>query len=143
MLDKDFVRRKITLIEKELVVLAKYKDMTFEETAKSFETQALVERLLERIITRAIDINRHIIAEVGPHLDPVTKYRETFLRLAELGVYQKEFGERLAPSAGFRNALVHDYNNIDPKILQKSIGEAIEEYNEYGKYILNFLDKQK
>jgi uncharacterized protein YutE (UPF0331/DUF86 family) len=142
MLDKDFIRRKITLIEKELMVLVKYKNITFEETAENFETQAIVERLLERIITRAIDINRHILAENGSQLAPVTKYRETFLRLAELNVYPKEFAKKLAPSAGFRNALVHDYNNIDKSILQKSIKQAIEEFNEYSKYVLGFIDKQ-
>lgn len=143
MLDKDFIKRKITFIEKELMVLAKYQHLTFEETAENFETQAIVERLLERIITRAIDINRHIIAEVGTHLDPITKYRETFLRLAELNIYPMKFAEKIAPSAGFRNALVHDYNNIDKAILKKSILEAVEEFNEYGKYILNWLDKIK
>lgn len=141
MLDKDFIKRKITFIEKELMVLVKYKDLTFEETAANFETQAIVERLLERIITRAIDINRHIIAEAGSHLAPVTKYRETFLRLAELNIYPGEFAQKIAPSAGLRNALVHDYNNIDKNVLKKSIGETIEEFNEYGKYILNFVNK--
>lgn len=143
MLDKDFVKRKITFIEKELMVLTKYKDMTFEETAENFEIQAVVERMLERIITRTIDINKHILAEMGGHLAPVTKYRETFLRISELGVYSKDFAEKLVPSAGLRNALVHDYNNIDKSVLQKSIGEAIKEFNEYGKYVLQFIDKQQ
>ncbi|MDP2669129.1 MAG: DUF86 domain-containing protein [bacterium] len=144
MLDKDLLKRKVAFIEIELVALVKYKDMTIEETAQNFETQAIVERLLERVITRAIDINKHILAnaeEKGVRLEPAIKYRETFLRLADLGVYSKEFAEKIAPSAGFRNALVHEYNNIDKKILQKSIKEAIEEYNEYGKYILAFIEK--
>ena len=42
-----------------------------------------------------------------------------------------------------RNALVHDYNNIDEEVLKKSISEAIEEFNDYAKYILMFLDKRK
>ena len=129
MLDKDLIKRKIAFIARELVALAKYKEMTFEETAQNFETQALVERLLERVITRGIDINKHIIAnaaEKTENLEPVIKYRETFLRLADIGVYSREFAEKIAPSAGFRNALVHEYNNIDKKILQKSIKEAIE-----------------
>ena len=142
MLDHDFIKRKVSLIENELMVLTKYKDMTFEETAKDFETQAIVERLLERIITRAIDINNHIIAEAGTHLKSVAKYRETFLRLADLDIYPKEFAEKIAPSAGFRNSLVHDYNNLDKNILKKSLKEAIEEFNEYGKYILSYIAKK-
>ena len=143
MLDKDLIKRKIASIQNELMVLIEFENLTIEETAKDFKTQALVERLLERIITRAIDTNRYIIAELGAHLPFPKKHRETFLWLAELGVYSKDFAEKIAPSAGFRNALVHEYNNIDKKILQKSIKEAIQEFNEYGKYILEFLDKQK
>lgn len=141
MLNKDLIKRKVSLIETELLVLAKYKDLTFEETAKDFETQAIVERLLERMITRAIDINRHILTELGTQLAPTTKYRETFLRLYELDLYPEDFAKKIAPCAGFRNALVHDYNNIDKNILKKSIKKAIEEFNEYGKYILKFINK--
>ena len=143
MLDKDLIKRKIAFIQNELMALSEFEHLTIEETARDFKTQAIVERLLERIITRAIDINSHIIAEAGPHLPFPKKYRETFLLLVDLDVYSKKFAEKIAPSAGFRNALVHDYNNLDEKILQKSIKEAIIEFNEYGKYILAFLDKQK
>lgn len=141
MLDKELIKRKISLIEDELSRLTQFENLTLEEAAKDFMTQAAVERILERIITRAIDINQHIIAEIGGHLKSVTKYRETFLRLAELRIYPQEFAEKIAPSAGFRNALVHDYNNLDKEILQKSIKEAIQEFNEYSKFILAFIEK--
>ena len=34
MLDKDLIKRKIAFIARELVALAKYKEMTIEETAQ-------------------------------------------------------------------------------------------------------------
>lgn len=141
MLNKDFIRRKAALIEDELTRLTEFEHLTIEEAAADYKSQAIVERLLERVIGRAIDINQHIIAEKGAHLKTVTKYRDTFLRLADLRVYSVEFAKKIAPSAGFRNALVHDYNDIDPRILQKSIGEAIREYNEYTKYVLAFIER--
>jgi uncharacterized protein YutE (UPF0331/DUF86 family) len=142
MLDQDLIKRKSALIQEELLHLTEFESLTLEETARDYRTQAIVERLLERIITRAIDINQHIIAERGTHLPFPRKYRETFLRLADLDVYSKKFGEQIAPSAGFRNALVHDYNNIDKEILRKSIGEAIREFNLYTTYVLDFVAKQ-
>lgn len=142
MLNKEFVRRKIALIEDELSRLTEFENLTLKEAAEDFKTQAVVERLLERIIGRALDVNQHIIAEKGAHLKSVTRYRETFLRLAELGVYPPDFAAKIAPSAGFRNALVHDYNDIDPDILQKSVGEAIREYNEYAGYVLAFIERE-
>ena len=66
--------------------------------------------------------------------------QETFLRLADVGVYSHEFAQKIAPSAGLRNALVHEYDNIDPTMLEKSIGEAIQEFAEYAQYVLVFIE---
>lgn len=141
MLNKDFIQRKPSLNQKELERLKEFENLRIDEIAKDFGKHAACERYLERLIGRALDINQHIIAEKGNISQDVMRYRETFLALAELGVYPKEFAEKIAPSAGLRNALVHEYNNIDPAVLQKSIGEAISEYNDYARYILSFVEK--
>jgi uncharacterized protein YutE (UPF0331/DUF86 family) len=142
MLDREFVRRKVSLIQDELMRLTEFEDLTLEEVGKEYRSQAVVERLLERIITRAIDVNQHLIAECGAHLPAVRTYRDTFLQLVRLGVYPEEFGRRIAPSAGLRNALVHDYNDLKPEMLYKSIKEAIQEFNEYTKQILRFVESR-
>ncbi len=143
MLNTEFIKRKVALITEELERLSEFKHLTLDETVKDFRIQATVERLLERVITRAIDINQHLLTEKGVDLQLARTYRETFLRLADIGVYPHKFAVKLAPSAGLRNALVHDYNNIDKKILHKSITEAIVEFNQYGKYVLAFVENQE
>lgn len=143
MLDLELIKRKVSLIQDELKQLTEFEDLTFEKMTHDYRTQAMIERFLERTITRAIDINQHIIAEVGKHLQAVRTYRNTFIRLSDLDVYSGEFAQRIAPSAGLRNALVHDYNNLDTEILQKSIGQTIKEFNEYTKYIIAFVEKQE
>lgn len=142
MLDSDFIKRKLALNQKDLMRLEEFEDLTVDEIAQDPIKRAACERFLERIVGRAIDINQHVIVENGDISLEVTRYRDTFLRMADLGVYPKEFAEQIAPSVGLRNALVHEYNNIDPKIFQKSIGEAIQEFNTYAKYVLDFLEKQ-
>ena len=143
MLDKEFIKRKLYLNQQELERLRAFENLTIDEIAKDPMKHAACERFLERLIGRAIDINQHIIGEKGNVTLTVLKYRDTFLCLADMGVYPKEFAERIAPSAGPRNALVRDYNNVDQELLQKSIGEAIQEFNEYGKYILEYVEREK
>lgn len=143
MFDAELMKRKLSLNERELLRLREFEHLTIDEIAKNPIDYAAVERFLERLIGRAIDINRHIIAELGDSANSVVRQRDTFLRLADLGVYPEEFANSIAPSAGLRNALVHEYNNIDPAMLQKSIGTAIKEYNEYAKYILAFLENRR
>lgn len=142
MINKDLIQRKLFLNQGELERLKEFENLKIDEIAGDPGKYAACERYLERLIGRAIDINQHIIAEKGDATVGVMKYRDTFLKLAELGVYPRDFAEKIAPSAGLRNALVHEYNNIDPAMLKKSIGEAIGEFNEYAKHVLEFVEKQ-
>ncbi len=139
MIDQELIQRKISLIQDDLMRLTEFEKMTLEEVAKDYKSQAIVERLLERIITRAIDINQHMIADLGGQFPGIRSYRETFLRLSDFKIYSKDFAQKIAPCAGLRNVLVHDYNNIDQELLHKSIQSAIQEFNEYTKYILAFI----
>lgn len=100
MLDKEFIQRKIALIHDNLRHLIQHENLTIDKISEDFFTQAFVERVLERLIGRALDINQHIIAEKGGTLE------------VDLGIYPREFAEQIAKSAGLRNVLVHEYNTI-------------------------------
>ncbi len=143
MLNKDFVLRKIKLIQEDLSRLEPLSHLSFEELAKDFVSYAATERLLERIVTRAIDVNRHIIAELGVGSEKVRTYEDTFSALAELAVYSRDFAKQIAPSAGLRNILVHEYDEIDPKKVYISMGKALEQYVRYCDFLLKLLDRQK
>jgi len=139
MLDKEFLVRKIKLIQEDLERLKEYKRYSLDEIAQDYRKMAVVERLLEKIIMRAIDINQHIIAELGHGKEEIRSYEDTFLALANLGIYPEKFAKMIAPSAGLRNRLVHEYNHLDEKIVYQSIGEALDQYIRYCQYILDFI----
>ena len=63
MLDKNLIENKIKLIQDNLVYLAEFKDCTFNEIASDFYKHTIVERLIEKVVTFAIDLNQHIISE--------------------------------------------------------------------------------
>lgn len=65
MVRVEFVQRKLALISEDLDRLLHFKDMTIFAITSDFVNLAAVERLLERIVTRAIDVNRHLIAELN------------------------------------------------------------------------------
>lgn len=142
MLDANFIQRKIKLIQEDLAQLEKLSEHTFDELSKDDIKFGAVERYLEKIIMRAIDINQHIIAELGSGPERVRGHEDTFHILSELGVYGADFAKKIAPSAGLRNRLVHEYNDTDQKIIYESVRDAIKQYAEYCDYILKFLDKQ-
>lgn len=142
MINKDFIKRKITLIQDEMVKLSDLAKYTIDEIAKDFVKQAAVERMLEKIITRAIDINQHIIAETkNKNMSSPKDYKETFMALAELGVYDKSFAEEVSKSVGTRNMLVHEYDKVDYSRVYNSIGDCLRDYNDYCERVLKFLEK--
>ncbi len=142
MIDHALVKRKLHLNQQELKWLEEFSDLTIDAVVKDPRKYAACERFLERLISRAIDINQHLIAAKGDVTLNVLRYRDTFLCLADIGVYSREFAQKIAPSAGLRNALVHNYNNLDLTILRKSVREAIREFNQYAKHILAFLERE-
>ena len=92
MLDSIFIRRKITLIQEDLKCLAQFRDCTFEEMAKDWVRWNALEWVLAKVIGRAIDINRHILAELGgKDMKPPKDYTETFLLLKDFRVLPDAF----------------------------------------------------
>jgi uncharacterized protein YutE (UPF0331/DUF86 family) len=142
MIDKEFVKEKINLITRDLERLKVFSDMTLSEVAEDFIKFSALKNVFMEMIGRAIDINEHLIIELAkPQTEIPKTYRDTFLLLEDLGVLPRDFAEAISQSAGFRNAIVHDYNNLDKAFIYKTIGQAIEQYAEYCDYILDFLEK--
>lgn len=142
MLNKAFIERKIKLIQEDLSNLESLVAYTFEDISSDSIKMNAVERLLEKIIMRALDINQHLVAEIGKGVEPVRGYEDTFLVLSHLSVYPKDFAEKIAPSAGLRNRLIHEYNNTKEEIIYSSVKEALKQYAQYCNYILQFVAKK-
>jgi len=92
---------------------------------------------------RAIDINQHMIAELGRGDERVRGYEDTFYILSQFGAYSKEFAKQITPSAGLRNRLVHEYNNTRQDVIYKSVSEAMIHYVKYCDSILKFIDEYR
>ncbi len=140
MLDKEFVTRKVKLIQEELSKLEMLKGFTFDEITKDGVKMAAVERYLEKVVMRAIDINQHIISELGKGNEPLKGYEDTFYALVKIGVYGEDFAKEIAPSAGLRNRLVHEYNNTKEEIVYDSVSDALKQYVKYCDSVLKFIN---
>lgn len=105
--------------------------------------EAALERTLEKIIMRAIDVNQHIIAELASKNTVVPKdYKETFSGLVEFKIFSKEFADEISKSVGTRNALAHEYDELDYSMIYSSMKDCLKDYHQYCQYILDFLEKK-
>ena len=88
------------------------------------------------MIQSAIDIN-HILSRLQP--DNLVSNFEAFIELAKCDVITEDLAIKLAPSAGLRNRLVHEYDDIDSSQVFKAISFALQQYPLYVKQINNYL----
>lgn len=143
MLRPNFIKRKISLIQDDLVKLSSLKNYSFNDIVSDPIKQAAVERFLERTINRAIDINQHLIKELAnEEISPPKDYKEAFLILADMGIYSKEFAQGISKSVGTRNILTHEYDKIDYSLICDSIAECLNDYQKYCDYILDFIARK-
>lgn len=140
MLDKQLIQDKIRLIQNDLLHLKEYQDLSVDEVIKNYEKHKVIERIIEIVVNEAVDINQHVIVELGEGKLPFD-YKESFLLLGDLGILPKEFSQEISKSVGLRNILVHQYRTLDEKIFYHSIKDCLSQYTNYCRYILEFLKK--
>lgn len=140
MIDAELVTRKCVLIMRDLEALRAVAAHTRAEYLANARDQAAVERYVERMIGRMIDINYHLLVESGQA--PPSDYHASFLRLVELGVFDREFAARIARSAGLRNRIVHEYDEVDPAKVFDALQSALTDVPNYVSGVNDFLARQ-
>ncbi len=65
-------------------------------------------------------------------------YYETFVILAELGIITPDFAHLLAPLAGLRNILVHEYLQVDWDLVYQRLNE-LDTFVQFRGYIQKWL----
>jgi len=122
----EVVARKLGQMAVYLQDLRRHEGITFDQfMARHYE----IERILELLIMTASDIVLHLLALKG---EPApSSYRAAFLRAGETGIVSEKLGKRLALSAGLRNILVHEYQEIDYTVLHQSISSALKDFSAF------------
>jgi uncharacterized protein YutE (UPF0331/DUF86 family) len=139
MIDRDLITRKLALIAADVKALAPFATKSLADYLRSDIDEVLVERYLERIVGRMIDVNYHVLIESG--YPPPTDYYQSFTQLARLGVLPLEFATQLAACAGLRNRLVHEYDDIDAARVHEAAGAAVHDVPEYARHVRRFVEQ--
>ena len=121
-LDVELVRRKLLVIERNLAHLSGVENLSLEEYKGDFLRLKATERVLQEVVEAASDVNLHLIRIAGGET-PRGHY-ESFISVGHVKIIDHELARSLAPSAGLRNRLVHEYDEIDHAIVLEAVAEA-------------------
>jgi uncharacterized protein YutE (UPF0331/DUF86 family) len=137
-IDREVLIRKSTLITEDLVRLRPFASLAAADYLARLDAQLATERLLERMIGRMLDVNYHVVVELGGVAPK--DFFESFLKMADLGALPPEFARQIAQAAGLRNRLAHEYNEIDPRQVHQAAGRALVDIPIYLDHLQRFLD---
>lgn len=135
--EEGIIRKKLAVMIENLKALEPIKEMTRDEYIQDLYKRKATERLLQELIEAAIDINIHIIVQTGNAAPD--DYFESFIKLGELKIISADLAEKLAPSAGLRNRLVHEYDQLEHSLVLDSVRMAEEMYADYIKEIEGYI----
>jgi uncharacterized protein YutE (UPF0331/DUF86 family) len=138
--DAALLRRKLAHIAELLTALQPLARLTLEVYRQRLYDRKAAERLLQEAIEAALDVNAHLIAELGgPAPDD---YFGGFIALGTLGILSDDLARELAPSAGLRNRLVHEYDAIDDAKVHTAMNTMLTVFPRFIDAIDRYLTSQ-
>lgn len=138
--EKQTIERKIEKIYQDLTDLELYKNLSLENYIEDRRRKKEIERTIELILGRVIDINYHILTTVF-NVVPKDIY-ESFVEIGKKLEFDTSVLSDLPDASGTRNALAHEYDKIDDSLIYQALQKTFIQIPVYLNYIGEFLEKE-
>ena len=137
MVDTQTVVERLEALKTYLAEMNHYAEYSLNELSSDFVKYRAAQHSLQLAAQAVVDIAVHIIT--ADYNCRVQDYRQAIQALGKEGVLPPAFAERLAPVAGFRNILVHEYLAVDPAKLYDVLIHGRADLLEFGQRIGEYL----
>ena len=127
MTDAELVAKRLAFIEtcvRELRTLARP-----ERIADDVREQRFVQHTLQLAIQAALDVASHIVSD--ERLGEPDTNRDVFRLLERATIVPADLGGRLEQMAGFRNVVVHLYQEVDLGIVRDVVENHLDDLLEF------------
>ena len=137
MVRREVIRKRLNKLDDYLGILNGLQRYSFQEFIENPEYYGSTERFLHLAIEAVIDLGNHVIAEL--ELGTVNWYSDIPKILAAKGYISEELKDRWIRMTGFRNTLVHEYIDIDRRIVFDVLHNNLQELEELRRVFAQFL----
>lgn len=127
---------KLRELARRLKRLAARHPASIKALAADEDLQDILARNLEVAIQNCMDIALHLCSAQG--VVPPTA-AQAFAVLAERGLVEKGLAQRLQRAVAFRNVLVHEYAELDWKIVMRVLRTGTRDLADFGAAVLELL----
>lgn len=119
------ILEKIEALEQALYEFSTIRPVHFEDYQSDIKTKAACEHYFEKIIESTVDIAFLIIKERELAIPEDDK--QVFDVLTVAGIINESLRNKLKDAKGMRNIIVHQYGQVDDKLVFSSITQEIEQ----------------
>lgn len=129
MAGHETLARKVSFVEERLERLRKHASVSREDFLKGEDLQDVVLHNLQLAIQGCIDLGSHIVSEQG--WGAPGSFSEVFRIMQKHGLVPEDLGLGLVEMVGFRNRIVHGYEDIDLEIVYDVWRNRVTDIEEY------------
>jgi uncharacterized protein YutE (UPF0331/DUF86 family) len=137
LVNRSVILKKISLIRRNLSRLRDKDNVPLESLKNDLDIQDIVLHNLQLAIQGCIDIGSHVISDEGWGV--AGSLNEIFYILRDKGVIKVDLTKRMVSMVGFRNIMVHEYENINFDIVYNILHHHLRDINEYLLAIVNYF----
>ncbi|MCM8775347.1 MAG: DUF86 domain-containing protein [Candidatus Omnitrophica bacterium] len=133
MVDLEIVRSRLDSIREMLDILRRHQKLAREVFLSNRDIQLAVEHAFFIAIQSLLDLGSHILADMG--IKSIADYRDVILKLGEAKVLPSQFTQTIVDMAGFRNRLIHEYQDTDPRKIYEFLQNRLGDFEEFMRHI--------
>jgi uncharacterized protein YutE (UPF0331/DUF86 family) len=137
MVRSEIIRKRLNKLDEYVAILRRVQRYSFEDFMEDPERYGSAERFLHLAIEAILDMGNHIIADL--ELGVVNSYSDIPAIIAKKGYLSPPLEEKWIRMIGFRNTLVHEYIDIDRKIVYDVLQNNLDDFEELKKVFAQFL----
>ena len=127
MVDAELVKRRLQRLDEYVEILKRLRRYSSEEFLGEPERYGSAERFMQLSIELINDLGNHVVADDG--LGTVAVSADVPRLLASHGILDTALAEQWVKMIGFRNILVHEYLNIDRRLVYETLGDNLEDFD--------------
>lgn len=137
MVNPETIRRRLDKLDEYLDFLETARQYSLDEFLASPERYGSAERFLHLTIENITDMANHVVAD--EQLGPVEQYSDLPRLFAKQGWIDESLKETWIRMIGFRNILVHEYLDVDRKIVYEVLQNHLDDFRRLQSVFACFL----
>ena len=134
MIDHNIILNKTSKVPHHLNRIRRKREISLEDFLMDLDRQEIILFNLQMAVQNCIDIAAHIISD--DELGMAGSTSEMFYILQENAYLTFELAEKMVAAVGFRNIAVHEYGNIDLKLVFQMAKKDLDDLERFVKAIL-------